>query len=437
MRLVRSEGGDRSGVGQSVLEIPAATLDRIARAVGTPVYVYSADAIRARYRELTGALSDIPHRVLYSVKANSNRSILQLLGDLGAGADIVSAGELTRVLRAGYAPEDVVFSGVGKTRAELRAAVSSGVGQINVESHDELKLLDEVTGELGVVARVGVRVNPDVATDTHPYTQTGERGMKFGVPSDEVVHLAVWAEQREYLSLRGLGMHIGSQILDASRYRQGAMRLAQLVADLRMAGIGGLENVDVGGGFGIRYTTERPLDVHLFVAAVQPLVSETGLRLMLEPGRYLVGNAGYLLTRCVHRKRSGGRSFVVVDAGMNDLIRPSLYGAVHDICVVGGSAAAEPELVDVVGPICETGDFIGVDRQLPAVERGALLAVQGVGAYGFTMSSTYNSRPRPPEVVVDGARWAVVRERETIDDLMRGEPAADYATLAWQVDSGR
>ncbi len=435
--MVRSEGGDRSGVGQSVLEIPAATLDKIARAVGTPVYVYSADAIRARYRELTGALSDIPHRVLYSVKANSNRSILQLLRGLGAGADIVSGGELTRVLRAGYAPEDVVFSGVGKSRAELRAAVSSGIGQINVESHDEVKLLDEVTGELGVMARVGVRVNPDVATDTHPYTQTGERGMKFGVPPDEVVHLAVWAEQREYLSLRGLGMHIGSQILDASRYRQGAMRLAQLVADLRMAGIGGLESVDVGGGLGIRYTTERPLDVHLFAAAVQPLVSETGLRLMLEPGRYLVGNAGYLLTRCLHRKRSGGRSFVVVDAGMNDLIRPSLYGAVHDICVVSDSAAAEPESVDVVGPICETGDFIGVDRQLPAVERGALLAVQGVGAYGFTMSSTYNSRPRPPEVVVDGARWAIVRERETIDDLMRGEPAADYATLAWQVDSGR
>ena len=421
-------------MGQSVLEIPAATLERIAGAVGTPVYVYSADVIRARYRDLTEALSDMPHRVLYSVKANSNRTVLQLLRGLGAGADIVSGGELTRVLRAGYEPEDVVFSGVGKTRSELEAAVTSGVGQINVESRDELELLDEVAGDLRVVARVGIRVNPDVATSTHPYTQTGERGMKFGVPLDEVVRLGVWADRREHLSLRGLGMHIGSQIMEADSYRQGAARLAPLVAQLRQAGVDGLESVDVGGGLGIKYTTERPLEVGEFVQAIQPLARETGLCLMLEPGRFLVGNAGHLLTRCVHRKQSGGRSFVVVDAGMNDLIRPSLYGAVHDICVVGGTAATEP--VDVVGPICETGDFIGVDRYLSPVTRGTLLVVLGVGAYGFTMSSTYNSRPRAPEVLVDGNRWAVVRERETIDDVVRGEPASDYASLAWQAGSG-
>jgi diaminopimelate decarboxylase len=231
-------------------------------------------------------------------------------------------------------------------------------------------------------------------------------------------------------------MHIGSQIMEADNYRQGAMRLAPLVAQLRQAGVGGLESVDVGGGLGIRYTTEQPLEVSDFVQAIRPLARDTGLRLMLEPGRYLVGNAGHLLTRCVHRKQSGGRSFVVVDAGMNDLIRPSLYGAVHDICVVGDAAATQPEPVDVVGPICETGDFIGVDRYLPPIARGTLLAVLGVGAYGFTMSSTYNSRPRAPEVLVDGDRWAVVRERETIEDVMRGEPASDYAALAWQAGCG-
>ncbi|UCG85367.1 MAG: diaminopimelate decarboxylase, partial [Gemmatimonadota bacterium] len=227
------------------------------------------------------------------------------------------------------------------------------------------------------------------------------------------------------------------QILEADSYRQGAERLGQLVAELRQAGVARLDNVDVGGGIGIRYTTEQPLDIGRFVQAIGPMARETGLRLMLEPGRYLVGNAGYLLTRCVHRKRSGGRSYVVVDAGMNDLLRPSLYGAAHDICVVGDAAAKECEPVDVVGPICETGDFLGVDRHLPPVTRGTLLAVRGVGAYGFTMSSTYNSRPRAPEVLVDGDRWAVVRERETIDDLMRGEATADYSALAWQIGSGR
>jgi diaminopimelate decarboxylase len=423
-------------VGQSVLEIPSPALERIAAAVGTPAYVYSADVIRSRYRALTEALVDLPHRVLYSVKANSNRFILGLLRELGAGADIVSGGELTRVLRAGYPAGDVVFSGVGKTRSELEAAVSCGIGQINVESADELELLAAVAAEMSRQAAVGIRVNPDVATSTHPYTQTGERGMKFGVPLEDVIPLAVWAERCDVVALRGLGMHIGSQILRADHYRQAATRMARLVEELRESGVTGLESVDVGGGIGIRYTTEEPLDIGEFAAAIRPLARQTGLRLMLEPGRYLVGNAGYLLTRCIHRKQSGGRSFVVVDAGMNDLLRPSLYGAVHDIRVVGAETGAAAERVDVVGPICETGDFIGVDRQLPAVAAGTLLAVCGVGAYGFTMSSTYNSRPRPPEVLVDGNRWAIVRQRETIEQVMSGEPDADYGALEWCSLSG-
>ncbi len=331
----------------------------------------------------------------------------------------MSGGELVRALRAGFAPRDIVFSGVGKTRLELTAAVREGVGLINVESLDELKLLTEVATELGAVADLGIRVNPDVTTKTHPYTQTGERGMKFGVPLDEVVQLARLAEAKDCLSVRSIGMHIGSQITDAEHFREGAQKLADLVDELRAAGVKGIRSVDVGGGIGIRYTNEHPLEAEEFAAAIRPLADDTGLEVMLEPGRFLVGNAGYVLTRCVHRKRSGSRNFVVVDAGMNDFLRPSLYGAVHEICVVQGS-------------ICETGDFLGFQRELPEVSRGALLAVCGAGAYGFAMSSSYNSRPRPPEVLVDGDHWAIIRDRETVDDLMRGEPTLENAALEWR-----
>ncbi len=364
-------------MGESVLEISADALERIATSVGTPVYVYHADAIRRRYAELTGALSGFSHRIHYSVKANSNLAVLRLLRELGAGADIVSGGELVRALRAGFAPRDIVFSGVGKTRLELTAAVREGVGLINVESLDELKLLTEVATELGAVADLGIRVNPDVTTKTHPYTQTGERGMKFGVPLDEVVQLARLAEAKDCLSVRSIGMHIGSQITDAEHFREGAQKLADLVDELRAAGVKGIRSVDVGGGIGIRYTNEHPLEAEEFAAAIRPLADDTGLEVMLEPGRFLVGNAGYVLTRCVHRKRSGSRNFVVVDAGMNDFLRPSLYGAVHEICVVQGSEPPDSSgrTYDVVGPICETGDFLGFQRELPEVSRGALLAV--------------------------------------------------------------
>ncbi|UCD25078.1 MAG: diaminopimelate decarboxylase, partial [Gemmatimonadota bacterium] len=346
-------------MGQSLLDLPVVTLARIAAAVGTPAYVYDAAAIRGSYGELSNALAGFSHQILYSVKANSNLSVLRLMRELGAGADIVSGGELARVLRAGFPAAEVVFSGVGKTRGELRDAIANRIGLVNVESPDELELLNEVAQDMGVVVRFGFRVNPDVATDTHPYTQTGERGMKFGVPMREVVGLALWAKDQEYLSLESVGMHIGSQILDASRYRQGAEKLAKLLEELRQAGIQGLHSVDVGGGIGIRYTDEEGLDADQYAAAIEPLARSSELTIVLEPGRFLVGNAGYLLTRCVHTKRSGGRRFVVVDAGMNDLLRPSLYQAVHDIRVVTGEDHGAEDLtsVDVVGPICETGDF--------------------------------------------------------------------------------
>jgi diaminopimelate decarboxylase len=435
---VWGESGERSGLGESILEIPGEALERIAASAGTPVYVYHADAVRQRYAELTDALSSFTHRIHYSVKANSNLAMLRLLRGLGAGADIVSGGELVRARRAGFAPDDIVFSGVGKTRQELEAAVNEGIALINVESSDELTLLADVARELGAVANLGIRVNPDVTTKTHPYTQTGERGMKFGVPLDEVLELARFAEGEGCLSLASIGMHIGSQIHDPRHFLEGAQKLAALLDELRSRGTHNIKSVDVGGGIGIQYTTEQPMTVEEFAAAIRPVADITGLEIMLEPGRFLVGNAGYVLTRCVHSKRSGSRNFVVVDAGMNDLLRPSLYGAVHDIRVVNdeSSPGSPRKTYDVVGPICETGDFLGFERELPEVSRGTLLVVCGAGAYGFTMSSSYNSRPRPPEVLVDGNRWAVIRDRETVEDLMRGEPTSENDALDWRKWSG-
>lgn len=425
MRVVRAASGDRGGVGQGLLT-------RIAASVGTPVYVYDAEAIRRQYAALTGALAGVPHRVHYSVKANANLAVLALIRSLGAGADIVSGGELARVRRAGFAGQDIVFSGVGKTEGELAAALQAGVGLINLESEGEFELLARLARERGTgrPVSVGIRVNPDVTADTHPYTQTGAAGMKFGVPLDQVVPLAQRIAAGPELVLRSVGMHLGSQISDPAPYRQGAARLAELVEALRAAGIRTLASVNVGGGLAISYGASPALDARTFAEAVSPLARRTGLPLLVEPGRFLVGNAGCLLTRVLYRKRSGGRVFLVTDAGMNALLRPSLYGAYHEIRVVdgdsgagGAAASAGGELVDVVGPNCESGDFLGLDRRLPGAGPGTLLAVLGAGAYGFGMSFPYNSRPRAAEVLVDGGRYAVVREREGVDDLMRGESA--------------
>lgn len=424
-------------MGEGVLSLPPSLLARVAAEVGTPAYVYDAAVVRERYRALTGAMGSTPHRVFYSVKANSSLAVLGLLRSLGAGADIVSAGELARARRAGFGAPDIVFSGVGKRRDELENAVRLRIGLINVESAAELEELAEIAAAHGAVARVGIRVNPDVLAHTHPYTRTGAIGMKFGVPLDEVVPLAEWAAGVTSLALDSVGMHIGSQILDAQHFRSGAERLGQVVQTLRAEGIDTLRSVGVGGGLGIRYTDEAPLDAASFAAAVRPLADATGLPLVLEPGRYLVGPAGILLTRCLYRKCSGGRHFVVVDAGMNDLVRPSLYGAEHDVRVVpadgreadGASEVVPLEPADVVGPLCESGDFLARDRYLPGAVPGALLVVLGAGAYGFSMSSTYNSRPRAAEVLVDGERWAVIRDREVVDDLMRGEHTLD--ALDW------
>ncbi|HXV85492.1 MAG TPA: diaminopimelate decarboxylase [Gemmatimonadales bacterium] len=420
---------------------------RIAARVGTPVYVYSADMIRAQVQALRAALSSLPVRIHYSVKANSSLAILALLRDLGMGADIVSGGELTRALRAGFAPSDLVFSGVGKRAEELAAAVAAGVGLINLESEGELEALAKVVRPADGSVAVGIRVNPDVTTETHPYTQTGKRGMKFGVPLDVVVPLAQRVMAVPGLTLRSLGMHIGSQVAEHGPYQCGAERLAALVAAVRGEGINSLSSVDVGGGFAIDYGQGRSaLDLAaLATAVIGPLARTTGLEVVVEPGRVLVGNAGVLLTRILYHKRSGGREILVADAGMNDFMRPSLYQAHHEIAVVGsdpvflnppdargegstgvsGSQAAE---YDLVGPNCESGDFLALGRTLPSAGPGSLVAVLGAGAYGFGMSSHYNSRPRAAEVLVEGDRFGVIRLRESVEQLMAGE----FATPAWE-----
>ncbi|HEU5049548.1 MAG TPA: diaminopimelate decarboxylase [Gemmatimonadales bacterium] len=407
---------------EETLYFGGVALSDIADGAGTPLYVYNADAIRQQYARLDTALAGLPHRICYAVKANSNLAVLRVLRDLGAGADIVSGGELHRALAAGYAPADVVFSGVGKSPAELEEAVRAGVGHIHLESADELHVLGMVADRLDRSVGVGIRVNPDVSADTHPYISTGQGGIKFGVPFDQVFELALATSRQGRLRLESIAMHIGSQILDPAPYRQGLGRLAGLVADLRAAGITSLRNLDIGGGLGIRYRDEMPLAPERLAEAIAPLARETGLTVVLEPGRFLVGSAGVMLTTVLSRKHSGGKELVLVDAGMNDLVRPSHYMAYHDIVELE-SHGREGGRVDVVGPVCETGDFLALDRPLPGVAAGERLAVLGAGAYGFVMSSTYNSRPRSAEVLVDRGRWAIVRPRETVESLYAGETA--------------
>jgi diaminopimelate decarboxylase len=417
---VLAAGFSRAG---GVLACEGVPLPTIADAVGTPVYIYSTASIREQYGRLTRAFADVPHRVHYSMKANSNHAILSLLRTLGAGVDIVSGGELHRALYAGMMGRDVVFSGVGKTAGELRQALDAGVLLINVESEGELRVLDAVAGERGVRAPVALRVNPEVTVDSpHRYIRTGERGMKFGIPYDEAAELTRLALGLPNISLAGLDMHVGSQVSSLEPYRDGTARLLELVRQARADGATELAYLDIGGGLAVSYQDEEPIDVNAFAQAMRTMVAGIGLTLIIEPGRYLVGNAGILLTRVLYRKRSGGRDFIITDAGMNDLLRPSHYDAYHHIEAI--VPRESKGTFDVVGPVCESGDFLALGRTMEAVEEGDLLAVRSAGAYGFVMASSYNSRPRVAEVVVDGDRWAIATERETYDDLVRHERTA-------------
>lgn len=400
-------------------------LDQIAEAVGTPTYVYDAATIRDRFRNLEAAFGDLPHRICYAVKANGNLAVLKLLADLGAGADIVSGGEMLRALAAGFPADRIVFSGVGKSDEELQAAITAGVGHINVESLSELDRLATLAGMQGAKVHVGIRINPDVTADTHPYISTGQGGLKFGIPLDQLdTAFAILAES-DALVLDAIAMHLGSQLLDPAPWVAG---MAPLLAAVRRARDEGhpVTVLDIGGGLGIRYRDEVPLDPAVLIGAIRGLLAESGCReVRIEPGRYLVGSAGTLLTKVLHRKQSGGHELAIVDAGMNDLLRPALYRAWHEIVPVE-SWPGEAEPTDIVGPVCETGDFLALGRPLVPVPPGALLAVLGAGAYAFVMSSNYNSRARAAEVLVDEGRWAVIRPRERLVDLFRDEVADPF-----------
>ncbi len=407
------------------LHTGAVPLEHIAEAVGTPTFVYNAAVIRDRFDRLDRAFGDLPHRICYAVKANGNLAVLRMLADRGAGADIVSGGELLRALAAGFAPELIVFSGVGKTDEELQAAISAGVGHINVESVAELGRLAVLAEAQGRVVSVGIRINPDVTADTHPYISTGKGGLKFGVPADQMATAYAILDQTDAIRLDALAMHIGSQIMQPTPWVTAVERLLAVLAEARSRGHAPT-TLDIGGGIGIRYRDESPMAPEEWIDAIRAPLAATGCTIQIEPGRFVVGPAGVMLTRIVHRKRSGGREIAIVDAGMNDMMRPSLYQAWHQIVAVTAPEAATTP-TDVVGPVCETGDFLGLERELPPMPAGALLAVLGAGAYGFAMSSNYNARARAAEVLVDGDRWAVVRPRERLSDLFATEVVQPFA----------
>ncbi len=394
-------------------------LTSVAERFGTPTYVYSRGVILANYRRLASGLTEIPGLICYSVKANSNLRILSLLREAGAGFDIVSGGELARVLRAGADPERVVFSGVGKTVAEMDAGLAAGILMFNVESAGELELLADRARARGKPAPVSVRVNPDVVAATHPYVSTGQIIHKFGVPADEALDLYRRAAASKHMSVRGVACHIGSQILEVEPFLKAMDEILSVAEALRTMG-SDVEFLDLGGGYGIRYADEQPLAMERLMDGLAARLRGTTYRLIIEPGRALVGDAGVLLTRVLYVKRSQQKNFIVVDAGMNDLMRPTLYGSYHEIVPVE-QRPTDRLTADVVGPLCETGDFLAQDREMPDVRAGDLLAILTVGAYGYVLASNYNTRPRPAEVLVDGHEVELIRPRERVEDLMAGE----------------
>jgi len=394
-------------------------LSRIAGEYGTPVYVYSRAALEQRYLAYDRALEGMPHLVCYAVKANSNLAVLNVLARLGAGFDIVSAGELERVLRAGGDPSRVVFSGVGKQAAEMRRALEVGVRCFNVESDAELDRLNQVAGELGVLAPVSLRVNPDVDAGTHPYISTGLKENKFGVDIADAPRIYARAAAMEHLDVVGVDCHIGSQLTTVDPFLDALDRVLALVDGLAENGIH-LRHLDLGGGLGVTYDQEQPPSPEAYVAAVRERMGERQLELVLEPGRSIAANAGVMLTRVEFLKCTDQHNFAIVDAAMNDMIRPALYSAWQAIVPVSSQSAAAEKSWDIVGPVCETGDFLGKARTL-ALQPGDLLAVRSAGAYGFVMSSNYNTRCRPPEVMVDGEQVHLVRRRETLEDLLGPE----------------
>ena len=411
-------------------------LSTLAEEYGTPLYVYSAATILDHYRRLDAALNGVTHEVAYAVKANSNLSVLRLLANDGAGFDIVSAGELYRVIKAGGDPAHCTFAGVGKTRAEIIYALEQGIYSFNVESEEELRYLNEVAGELGMIAPAAVRVNPNVDAKTHKYISTGKSENKFGVDFGAISGLYERAaNELPHIRLRGLQMHIGSQLTSIAPFIEAVEKVIPLVKQLKASH--GIEFWSIGGGIGIIYkdslasggvdwweaqpVDERPLTIEQYGSEIVPRLKDLGLKILVEPGRFIVGNAGVLLTRCLYEKKGAAKTFKIVDAGMNDLIRPALYEGHHEIVPLKQPVNEIRNRVDVVGPICESGDFFCQDRELPDFQPGDSIALMSAGAYGFAMASNYNSRPLPAEILVEGDTATVIRKRQTLDDVIEGE----------------
>ena len=402
-------------------EVPIAALTE---EVGTPCYLYSHATLTRHFRVFNEAFQAIPHLICFAAKANANLAILNLFAAMGGGADVVSGGELFRALRAGIPPDRIVFAGVGKTREEMVEALKADILMFNVESSQELRLLNQVAGAMGTVARVALRVNPDVDPKTHPYISTGLKKSKFGIDISLALEGYQLAQTLPHIAIVGIHAHIGSQITDVTPFVDSLTRIAALVGELRPLGID-IRYLDMGGGLGIPYNDETPPHPTEMAKAVNPILKSLDCTIIFEPGRVIVGNAGILVTKVLYTKRSPAKEFVIVDAGMNDLIRPSLYESYHAIQPVRRTEGRAHLTVDVVGPICESGDFLAKDRAMALVEPGELLAVMSAGAYGFTMASNYNARPRAAEVLVKGDRHFIVRARESYEDLIRGEDIPD------------
>ena len=389
-------------------------LTEIASEFGTPCYVYSSAAIRTTYQAFDHAFGQRDHLICYAVKANSNLAILNLLARLGSGFDIVSGGEFQRVLKAGGDPQKTVFSGVGKTLEEIRAALAANIFCFNVESEMELMVLNEIAGQMGKIASVSLRVNPDVDANTHPYISTGMKENKFGIPAAEAERIYSLAHQLLHIRVSGLDCHIGSQLTEISPFIEAADKMLDLLARLQTTGVT-IKHLDLGGGLGIRYDRESPPSIEAYIKALCTVTENHPQQLLIEPGRSMVGNAGLLLTRVHYLKHTSHRNFAIVDAAMNDMLRPALYQAYHSILPVA-KQTGETKTYQIVGPVCETGDFLGHDRNL-ALTKNDLLAVMSAGAYGMSMSSNYNTRPRAAEVMVDGSTVHLIRARETVEDL--------------------
>lgn len=396
-------------------------ISRIAKEVGTPCYVYSHATLLRHFRAYDSAFKNIPHVIAFAMKANSNLAILRLMAKEGSGADIVSGGELFRALKAGVPASKIVFAGVGKSPDEIRDALKADILMFNVESAAEIHVINDVAASVGKKARIALRINPDVDPKTHPYISTGMKKSKFGIAADRALEEYKMASSLGHTDVVGVHAHIGSQLTDVTPFVDSLKKVVALIDTLKGHGIN-IRYLNIGGGLGITYAEEKPPLPQDLADAISPLVKDLGLTLVMEPGRVIVGNAGIMVTKALYEKAGETKHFVIVDAAMNDLIRPSLYGAYHDIRPVNEEAGHRTkQQMDIVGPVCESGDFLAKDRMLAAVKPGELLAVMSAGAYGFVMASNYNSRPRVPEVLVNGGEIHVIRARETYEDLIKGE----------------